>query len=70
MSHDQIEITLSKDKLREILPTYKVLGDFLESVLPKEQIYKADFLRGLENALQEVKTCRTRKVTSFDEFVA
>ncbi len=69
MNNDQIEITLSKDKLREIIHAYKTLGDFLESVLSKEQIYKATFLRGLENALQEVETGKTRKVTSFDEFL-
>jgi len=69
MNADHIEITLTKDKLRDIIHAYKVLGDFLEFVLPKEEIYKANFLYGLENALKDVKTGQTKEVTSFDEFV-
>ncbi|NIV15600.1 MAG: hypothetical protein GWN62_31375 [Aliifodinibius sp.] len=46
----------------------KVLGDFLESVLTREQIYKATFRDGLEDALQEVQSGQTKKVISFDDF--
>ncbi|MFQ5641484.1 MAG: hypothetical protein ACE5IR_26200 [bacterium] len=69
MNGDPIEITLTKDKLREIIHAYKFLGDFLEYVLPKEEIYKANFLHGLENALKDVKAGQTKEIASFDEFV-
>jgi hypothetical protein len=69
MGKDQIESTLTKGKFREILNAYKVLDDFLDSVLPKEDIYKTPFLRGVETALKEVESGQTKKVKSFDEFI-
>ena len=70
MNTEQIEITLSKDKLREIVRAYHVIGDFLNHVIPKESLYKESFLRGLDDALKEVKSGQSPKVESYDEFIA
>ncbi len=66
---EQIEITLTKKQLHEILHAYKVIGDFLESIMTKEEVYKTTFLQGLEDALHEVKTGQTKPVKTFDEFI-
>lgn len=55
MHADQIEITLSKHKISEIVKAYQVLSDFLDAVLPRDMPYKKAFQEGLESALQEVK---------------
>ena len=69
MNTDQIQITLSKDQIREIVNAYTVLSNFMDAVLPRELLYKKAFQQGLENALEEVKTGQSRKVQSFDEFI-
>ena len=69
MKQESIQINLSKNKLEEILKAYRLIGDFLESILTKEQIYKAHFLKGLDQALEEVQLGMTQKVENFDEFV-
>jgi hypothetical protein len=56
MSNELIEITLFKDKIREIVKAWYVIGDFLDTFLPKEMLYKEAFLQGLEEALQEVQS--------------
>ena len=69
MQADQIQITLSKDQIREIVNAYNVLSNFLDTVLPRELLYKKSFQQGLENALQEVKTGQSQKIQSIDEFI-
>ena len=69
MSADQIQITLSKDQIREIVNAHKVLSNFLDAVLPREVLYKQSFQQGLENALKEVETHQSQNVKSFDEFI-
>ncbi len=69
MRQDQIEITLSKDKLREIVKAYQLLSDFFDTSIPKEMLYKEEFRRGLNNALKEVKAGKSQKIRSFDEFI-
>ncbi|MCK6621259.1 MAG: hypothetical protein HUU32_08115 [Calditrichaceae bacterium] len=68
MDKEHIEITLSKTKVREIIKAWLVIGDFLETVLPKEVLYQKSFQSGLDRALEEVESGRTLKVKSFDEF--
>ncbi|MFQ5632300.1 MAG: hypothetical protein ACE5I1_26315 [bacterium] len=70
MANDHIEITLSRDKLSEIVRAYNILGDFLNHVIPKELLYKNAFLQGLDDALKEVESGNVQKVASFDEFIA
>jgi len=69
MEQQSIQITLSKDKLEEILRAYHLIGDFLESILTKEQIYKARFTKGLDLALEEVQSGITQKVDNLDDFI-
>ena len=69
MSSDQIEITLSREKLEGIIKAYKVLGDFIDSVIPRNSMLQDDFRHGLESALREVELGQPRKISSFDEFI-
>ena len=68
MDKEHIEITLSKTKVREIIKAWLVIGDFLETVLPKEVLYQKSFQSGLDRALEEVESGRALKIQSFDEF--
>lgn len=69
MNNDQIEITMSKEKLKEMVRAYEVLGDFLNQILPKDVLYKKNFLHGLDEALKQVETGQSRKIQTFDEFI-
>lgn len=69
MRQSQIEITLSKDKLGQVVRAYQFLTDFLDETLPRDLLYQTRFRRGLGSALREVKSGKSQKVRSFDEFV-
>ncbi len=65
----KVTITLSEDKIKEIIYAYNLLGELLETILPREKIYQKNFRGKLEQALKEVETGQTQKVQSFDEFI-
>lgn len=69
MHAEQVQVTLSRAKIREIVHAYNVISDFLDTVLPREMLYKRSFLKGLDQALEEVKSGKTQKVQSYDDFI-
>lgn len=69
MGSNHIKITLTEDKIKEIIQAYNLLGNLLETILPRDKIYQKNFQAGLEEALKEVENSQTQKVRTFDEFV-
>ncbi len=69
MGPSEIQFSLTQEKLKEIIKAYQTLGEFLDAVVPKEKVYQKEFREGLEAALKEVKSNKTKKIQSFDEFI-
>ena len=70
MPKETVDIQISREELAEIIRAYHKIGDFLETVIGKEDLYKEPFREGLERALDEVREGRTERVTTFEEFVS
>ncbi|MBI2890452.1 MAG: hypothetical protein HYY13_06660 [Nitrospirae bacterium] len=56
-------------ELIEMLQAYKALERILARDVDPRELYRSDFVRGLNTALREVRKGSTRKVRSFEEFV-
>jgi DNA topoisomerase IA len=69
MKNESISITLSEEKINELIKAYNLLGDLLETILPREKIYQKKFREGVEQALEEVETGKSQKIRNFDEFI-
>ena len=70
MAKQTVEIQISQKELAEIIRAYNRIGDFLETIVSKEALYKKHFTDGLDGALEEVRQKKTKQVNTFDEFIA
>jgi hypothetical protein len=62
--------SLSDAQLTALLEAYQTMGKMLETFVGRERLYHPQFLKGLENALQEVAMGRTQEVKTFEDFVS
>jgi hypothetical protein len=46
------------------------MGEILETLVGRERLYRPKFLKGLNNALQEVVARRTKGVKTFEDFAS
>lgn len=58
------------ERLTELLESYRRLGELLEAIVGRDRIYRADFIKGLNQALGEVDSKKTRRVKSFADFTS
>ncbi len=59
---------LSDTQLIALLEAYQTMGKMLETLVGRERLYRPQFLKGLENALQDVAMGRTQEVKTFEDF--
>lgn len=57
-------------QLAELLASYRKIGELLEAFIGSERLYQPDFIRGLDEALQEVALKKTREIKSFADFIS
>ena len=62
--------TSMKKKLAELLTSYRRVGELLEALIGRERLYQPDFMKGLDEALQEVSLKKTHEVRSFADFIS
>jgi len=56
-------LAISEEKIKEVLKAYHLIGEFLDEILPRELLYKDQFREGLDEALQEVESGKTKKMS-------
>jgi hypothetical protein len=61
---------LSDTQLARLLDAYQTMGKMLETLVGRERLYRPRFLKGLENALQDVARGRTQEVKTFEDFAS
>ena len=54
------KIEISVNELNKLLKAYRTLDDFLRQYIDLHYLYKEEFIKGMEDALQEV---RFKKIT-------
>jgi len=64
-----ITIEISEEEFRGVLQAYKTLQTFLEKMTSPNELYQANFLQGLQEALDDVKAGRLKEVNSFEDLI-
>lgn len=64
-----ITIQVSEEEFKGVLQAYQTLQTFLGKITSPNELYQADFLNGLQEALNDVKAGRLEEVSSFEDFV-
>jgi hypothetical protein len=65
-----ITVSFTEDELQSFCQAYLVLQNFVEKVLPAEELYDQEFLEGMREAAQDIRTGQTMEVHSFDDFAS
>ena len=64
-----ITIQISEKEFKGVLEAYRTLQSFLEKIASPNELYQADFLEGIKEAQDDVKSGRLEEVGSLEEFV-
>jgi len=64
-----ITIEISEEEFKGLLQAYRKIQSFLEKFASPEELYRSEFLEGLEEALDDVKHERLEEVDSFEAFI-
>jgi hypothetical protein len=64
-----ITLQISEEELREVAQAYKTLQNFLEKIIPPNELYTDEFLEGLQEAQTDVDNKNFTEVKSFADFV-
>lgn len=70
MAKQTVGVRISRETLAEVIRAYHTIGDFLETVVDRRDLYQKRFTDGLDRALEEVRQKRTRRVNTFEEFIS
>jgi hypothetical protein len=61
---------LNDTQLIKLLEAYQTIGEMLEKLVGRERLYRPQFRKGLESALQDVARGRTTEVKTFEDFAS
>jgi len=64
-----VTLQLTANELTDILQAYNILKTFLEKLISPNEIYRDDFLKGLQAAQSEIETAQLEEVKTFDDFI-
>ncbi len=62
-------LQISEEELLEVVAAYKTLENFLEKVVSPNELYKSEFLEGLQQSQTEIENKKFSEVKSFADFV-
>jgi hypothetical protein len=64
-----ITIMLSEKQLNKVIDAYRTIQEFLASSLSPNELYQKKFLKGMQEATDDVRSGNMKTVNSFDDFV-
>lgn len=67
-SNNKSVVKVSTKEINKLLDAYNIISSFLEAHIKLEVLYKKEFIKGMQEALDEVNKNRTKKVESFKDF--
>jgi len=66
----EITLQITPQELDEIVRAYQVIQAFLNKIISPNELYRHEFLKGLQTAQLDVEKGQFREVTTFDEFIS
>jgi len=67
-SNNKSVIEVSTKDINKLLDAYNIISSFLEQHVKLEVLYKKEFIKGMQKALDEVSKNGTKKVETFKDF--
>lgn len=64
-----ITLQISEEELREVTEAYKTLQNFLEKIISPNELYTDEFLKGLQEAQEEIENKELAEVKDFADFI-
>ena len=65
-----MKATLTKTQTLNLLQAYTAISEILSEVISPNDLYKEEFRKSIEQGLRDIKAKRTKKVTSFEDYVS
>jgi DNA-binding phage protein len=63
-----ITIQISEEQLSKVMEASKTIQEFLDAALSPNDLYNREFLAGLKEATEEVRSGSVKSIDSFDDF--
>ena len=70
MEEGRLDHQVSREDLAEVIRAYQIIGDFLERMVDRRDLYQTSFIDDLDPAMDEVRQGKTLSVSSFKDFVS
>ena len=70
MEEGRLDLQVSRENLEEVIQAYQVIGNFLERMVDKQDLYQKSFMDDLDSAMDEVQQDKTLGVSSFKDFTS
>ena len=70
MEEGRLDLQVSREDLEEVIQAYQIIGNFLERMVDKRDLYQTSFIDDLDSARDEVRQGKTLSVSSFKDFVS
>lgn len=61
-------VKVSKEEINKLLDAYNIISNFIEQHIKLEVLYKKEFIKGMQETLDEVSKNKTQKVRTFKDF--
>jgi hypothetical protein len=65
----EITIQISEEELKGVMQAYQTLQNFLEKITSPNELYRAEFLEGLQEAQTQVQKGKMSEVKNFADFI-
>jgi hypothetical protein len=66
---NEISLNITRQELDEVVNAYATLQKILTKIIPAEDLYKPEFINGMNESLKELENNKIDEVTGFKEFV-
>ncbi len=70
MEEGRLDLQVSREDLEEVIQAYQIIGNFLERMVDKRDLYQTSFIDDLDSARDEVRQGKALSVSSFKDFVS
>ena len=70
MEEGRLDLQVSREDLEEVIQAYQIIGNFLERMVDRRDLYQTSFIDDLDLARDEVRQGKTLSVSSFKDFVS
>ena len=61
-------VKVSKEEINKLLDAYNIISNFIEQHIKLEVLYKKEFIKGMQETLDEVSKNKAKKIQAFKDF--